>query len=127
MRLFLTSLTSAMLLLQAVTGWCCHRPVNANLGVRTAPVAACCADCTPACPAKSPATPRHSPQCLGVCTYVLAEKSQIDGPQSVVARDFLLVTSVVDSSLTGHLERSWSAIELMPPLRLHLLHQIILI
>jgi hypothetical protein len=69
-------------------------------------------------------------ECRGFCTFVPAPKTQIDSPQDHVALDVVAddvalldgeVPSVVSWELLG------ASHDHAPPVRLHLLHQLLLI
>jgi hypothetical protein len=135
MRAALCNLMAALLLIQALTGWCCYHPC-APLASKTAEVTEshrppCCDDCDGENrPAPEPTVPCSCQDCLGFCTYVPTEKAQVDCPQLVVPFDSLAFAPIpADSHLSGKffgdLTNGPPVVE--RPLRLHLLYQIILI
>lgn len=126
MHTFLASLTSAMLLIQALTGLCCHRPYNVSLGVPAARQAADCANC---CRHHSepPERPVKCSKCMGVCTYVPPQRTEIDSHQSTALGDVADEVGVADFSGTSQPDRPWGLLKLEPPLRLHLMHQILVV
>ena len=127
MHAVLSKLMASLLLVQALTGWCCHRPGGANLAVPTTHVVACCSHCCQPRPAQRPVLPVKCQQCSGVCTYVPTQKMQIDGPQLIVPVDVVPALAAVDFSLASRFTRLRGPSDLEPPLRLHLLHQILLV
>lgn len=116
-----------MLLLQALTGWCCHRPYDVNLGTPTAQQVALCTDCCHHPSPQPPVRPANCPKCMGVCTYVPPQKTLIDSPQLTVLCDVTAAIGVADFARTSRPDRPWGQLTPEPPLRLHLLHQILLI
>ncbi len=73
-------------------------------------------------------SPCHS-QCHGVCTYLPVQKTHLDAPDMAAPFDFAApVIAAVDSQRNDLL--SWEQGRLVaagPPVRLHLLHQLILV
>ena len=69
-------------------------------------------------------------ECQGVCTYLPPQKAQIDPPHLSIPFDLPAPPS---ASADAHFASAWRGefasgpIEPRPPLRLHLLHQILLI
>jgi hypothetical protein len=134
MRVIVSNLTAAMLLVHALVGCCryyehnCGRHDFATDCVSV--IAACCDHCHGR--NEAPTRPENCGfECQGVCTYLPPQKTFIDSPHSNISRDFLpLDPPLADNCLASAsflLEQSssWSRPEL--PLRLHLLHQIILV
>ena len=70
----------------------------------------------------------HS-QCQGVCTYLPVQKTQLDKSQLDVPMDFAaIVPATCDAQIAAEFCVAHSLdVPLEPPLRLHLLHQILLI
>jgi hypothetical protein len=137
MRAFSSILMAGLLTIQAVSGWCWHPARDcAGLEASTAPaewtVKCCDGDCKGAHdgePSQSPCKCRL--ECSGVCTFVPPEKTQVDAnPQPANGFDQLAVsTALADSQAVP---TNWTQVfcgtsELQSPLRLHLLHQILLI
>ena len=135
MQAALSNLMAALLLIQALTGWCCYHPC-ASTAVQTTTLVqshrpSCCDDCDDESrPAPKPTAPCRCQDCLGFCTYVPTDKAQVDCPQLVVPIDSLaFVPILADSHMSGmffgDVAKGPPVAE--PPLRLHLLHQVILI
>lgn len=136
MRAFSSFLMAGLLTIQAVSGWCWH-PARDCTGLETSTVPAawtvkCCdGDCEGAHegePSQDPCECRL--ECSGICTFVPPEKTQIDAPQLAVCFDHLAVCpALADSQAvsTNWTQVTYGASELEPPLRLHLLHQTLLI
>jgi hypothetical protein len=69
-------------------------------------------------------------ECRGFCTFVPAPTTQIDSPQDHVALDVVVdVVAVLDGQVlsSGSWELLGARHDHAPPLRLHLLHQLLLI
>ena len=135
MQAALSNLMAALLLVQALTGWCCFQPC-ARLGSEMVQVTEshqppCCDDCdVENRPGPKPIAPCRCQVCLGFCTYVPTDKAQVDCPELVVPFDSLAFAPVLaDSHLSGNYLGSVAngrpVAEL--PLRLHLMHQILLV
>ena len=138
MRFPWSHFAASMLLIQALTGWCWHCPCAC------APAAQSAADGLPAnegckcCEHERQGTSdRHFPsapdngrlQCHGICVYVATEKAPIVGPDLVRASDMPALAS--SRLLSTGVDQAWEIahepLKSGPPLRLHLLHQIMLI
>lgn len=136
MHIVLSSLMAALLGIHAFFGCCWHH------GHR-------CAECTPsATQVAQPAKCCHHHQgtdekqhgkqtpckcfleCHGVCIYVPSQKVQLDSPELIVPLDFVAVLTAfsdMQQASTAPWEISRGPTAVSPPLRLHLLHQILLI
>lgn len=136
MRAVSSSLMVGLLIIQAVSGWCWHPARNCTgLESSVAPVAWTIRCCDGDCEGAREREPSQDPckcrlECSGVCTFVPPEKTQIDAPQLVVGFDHLAVSPALTDSQA--VSAFWTEVargrsELEPPLRLHLLHQILLI
>jgi hypothetical protein len=134
MRAIVSNLTAAMLLVHALVGCCrhlernCVRHESATEGVSV--MAACCDHCR----GQNESSPRPEKcgcECQGVCTYLPPQKTLIDAPHSIISFDFLPIDPpLADNCLASAnalLEQSSSCSCPGLPLRLHLLHQIILV
>jgi hypothetical protein len=65
-----------------------------------------------------------------VCIYVPSQKVQLDSPELIVPLDFVAVLTAfsdMQQASTAPWEISRGPTAVSPPLRLHLLHQILLI
>ena len=134
MRAVFSSLMTVWMAILTVSGWCCHSPFCAHLHGSSGPAARaveCCNDCC--CPASQTGKPqpcRCCTGCQGVCTYLPTQKVQLDGPGVVSTSDFAAVlSSQADSELpsASHWVRAYDPVRFQSSLRLHLLHQILLI
>ena len=135
MQAFVSKLMAALLVAQAVSGWCCHRPCHcldgefaeAMAAVEDCDHARCYHDHDRVAFNAAPHCQCH--ECQGFCTYVTSAKSQV--ARSVSDFGSVLATATVDLShpqLTlAEAARSGEPIQLEPPVRLHLLHQSLLI
>ena len=133
MHAILSNLMAVTLLVHALQGCCwqyahgcvqCVKPVSK--------ATACCKHHHAKCQQKqAPCVPcKCKLQCQGVCTYLPQQKTQFDRPQPAIQHDFAVVIpvlagcKVVSESVSG---RNHAAGPLKLPVRLHLLHQILLI
>ena len=132
-QVLISNLMTGLLLIQAFTGWCwqCPRdegPVSRASGALL--VSDACNDdhCGNHSDEKCPPGPcKCPPKCDGVCTYVSAEKTQIDGPQLVLPFEIVTLDSAASPLAADPWGCTRDSVRAEPPLRLHLLHQIILI
>src|SRR4051794_10276237 len=130
MKLIVGCLMAVWLLFTAITGWCCHAPCGcARIQVAKSKQrpGCCCKSCCRAreeqqqievaavCPCKS--------GCRGVCTYLTASKTQIDG-RWILATWEQAVDLWQCESLQHPLRDSWEPWRSRPPLdpsvRIHL-------
>jgi hypothetical protein len=134
MQALVSNLTASLLLTQALTGWCWQCPCDcAPLARSTADEVAtddCCERDGRSFPDRQPpaGSGKCQLECRGFCIYLPVEKAQIDGPQLAVPLDFAAITSASEASqLAAGLcwDHTRKRVESEPPLRLHLLHQII--
>ena len=133
MRAAFSSLVSASLLIHAVLG-CCWHHAHAGELLSSESVAGEPRDCCHhgAAPAEhpSPSPCNDGPHCEGICTYLPAPKSLIDMSQFLALSDFAAILSVASDlplSAMPAVERFVDPRGFKPPLRLHLLHQHLLI
>jgi hypothetical protein len=137
MQAVFSNLMAGLLLIQALTGWCDRSPhacasrcpdatdlVQAEDG--------CCRhDACPVGEDRSPADSCPSKgECHGICTYVPSQETRIDTSQVVLPDSFMAVMSAtLDAEIASSLllDALWHSAISEPPIRLHLLHQIILI
>ena len=135
MRAFVSNLTVAMLLIHALVGCCRHHEHNCCESTieRDSLAAGCCHDdhASGDHEHEAPTPPgQNTFGCQGVCTYLPPQKVLIDAPQLVNSIDFL---AIVPTTANGYAaagtfwDRTRVAQAPEPPLRLHLLHQIILV
>ena len=133
MRAAFSSLVSASLLVHALFG-CCWHHAQACAFFSAEPVAAEPGDCCHhgAAPSEhqSPSPCDKGTHCEGGCTYLPAPKSQVEMPRFLSPSDFVAILPVgTDAPFCAMrpAERSPKPHILEPPLRLHLLHQQLLI
>jgi hypothetical protein len=130
MQAVLCKTMAALLFVHAAFG-CCWQRANVWNQCASAPQRhACCKheggqshqDQQPTKPCKQ--------ECQGVCTYLRAEKVQIDASQVVAPFEFVAFSPTLAGSRLSTVkfwEVAGSPSGSEPPLRLHLLHQILLI
>lgn len=137
MRSFVSKLMAVLVLTQAVSGWCCHRPCHCSEGdvaeasLTTAEVG----DHEDCCHHEHETLVLNASshcqchECQGFCTYLVGAKSHLVRSHMALGFDFVATNS--DASLTQlSVERATGTsepIHLGPPVRLHLLHQSLLI
>jgi len=136
MRTVASLLMAGLLLLQSLTGLCCHHPCDCAR-VESAMAeqhphsnSGCCHHCKSDHHQQVPTpTPCKRNHCLGICTYVRSSKVQIDDSWQYAAIEVLNISAIsvqapTSPTIAGDESNSHLA---EPPLRLHLLHQSILI
>ena len=139
MHAFLSNLTAFLLVVHAMIG-CCHHQWHCDAEcAAAAPVSLCAAPlpcCDQCCGSYHESEPPAEPcdcefECQGVCTYVPTEKTQVDASPADAAFDF---PAAIPALLDGQLAAAalpWDLAHTLndspPPLRLHLLYQILLI
>ena len=125
MQAFVSKLMVTLVLAQAVSGWCCHRPCHCLEG-EAAEVSAemTAGDC---CHDDNHAGQCH--ECLGFCTFVAGAKSQVVRPEAASGFDLAATTPRPATTRLGMEQgaASGESNHLAPPVRLHLLHQSLLI
>lgn len=131
-------LMACLLLLQAVSGWCCHRPCpndgscapSAN-SVSTKACGHKHRKCQEEKAPESPEAPCEHDDCQGYCQYVAPPQLEIDLSQILLTPHFLLAgTPAVDLVKASTACEQLAADEgatLARPLRLHLWNQLLLI
>jgi hypothetical protein len=136
MQAVFSNLLAGLLLIQALTGWCDRSPLNcassnADASSSIEDTACCQHDSCPAADTDSPADPcSGNGECHGICIYVSSPETRIDTTQMTLPIDFAaIVPASVDCHVVSSLalDSLWRSAISEPPLRLHLLHQIILI
>lgn len=133
MRSYLTNLMAIWLVMQAMTGWCCRRPCleEAHQVELVAQKTACrCHECGDTTSHPQPAKPCSCNECHGFCTYVPPEKFPAETLQVSPGFDVLAVSPATITAQT--LSADWFVTHCQysptpPPLKLHLLHQILVI
>jgi hypothetical protein len=139
MQALVSKLMVALVLAQAVSGWCCHRPChclddeaaeNSLAGIDDCGHDECCHDEVHAASAFHASSHCQCHECLGFCTYVAGAKLQIARPHTMVGLDALATNAA--ATHTQLAASQWShfspaSVHFGPPVRLHLLHQSLLI
>lgn len=133
MHAILSSLMAALLFVYAAFGCCWHHAPSTRcyegLAQASQPVKCCkhhhdSDNKLPQNPCKS-----HG-ECQGVCTYIVPQKVQIDSAHVLAPLDLVASVSVLTDAQIAPAAR-WELarfqVDLEPPLRLHLLHQSLLI
>src|SRR5262249_42945648 len=134
---FASKLMAALVLAQAVSGWCCHRPCHcldgevaelSSIGIEGLAQSQCCHDDHVGLVLNA-SSPCQCHECHGFCTFVTGSKQQIAQPNTGAALDTIATNSASDQT---QFNAEWSQVpaastHLVPPLRLHLLHQSLLI
>lgn len=133
MPAILTNLLTGLLLFQAVSGWCCHRPCDVSGTCAATEVTSDDHHCCRKCEHETPAAPTDEPcqcdDCLGFCTYVAEKQVELDAADLF---SLVVTLAIADHGLAFEspvAEGRYFApgLQEAPPLRLHLLHQIMLI
>src|SRR6267142_2333810 len=133
MQAVLSISTAATLFIHAVFG-CCWPHVHSRDHAITAAIAqpvSCCKHHYHGSDDRQQEKPRKcTVECEGTCNYLVPQKVQIDAPQTVALFDLIAAVPAV-ADVQAALARFWalgcSPQESAPPLRLHLLHQLLLI
>jgi hypothetical protein len=135
MREIVSILMAGSLLLHAALG-CCRHHAHACQGcdgtaAQARQIGNCCQhhpeECTREHPSQTPC--KCKVECQGVCSYVAPQKVQLDFPKGVAPFAAIVVDPVLaDANLArgGSFDVAHFA-EFEPPLRLHLLNQVMLI
>ncbi|HEY4232048.1 MAG TPA: hypothetical protein VGM76_01350 [Lacipirellulaceae bacterium] len=133
MQAFVSKLMVGLVLAQAISGWCCHRPCHCLDGE----AADVCAELTAdeCCHNDHSTLTLHASahcqchECLGFCTYVAAAKSQLVRPQTSFGFDLAAANPGLANTQWSVEQRAGNreSDQLGPPVRLHLLHQSLLI
>jgi hypothetical protein len=131
MHVVVSNAMAVWLFTLAVSGWCCHSATVPDSPTPRA-VAGCCEHCEPEEPSEhQPAPSRDSDtKCHGVCVYLPGTKAQVDTDDTAVPFDVAMLASTVGASHVT-LAHSWAPMrnpsKSALPVRLHLLHQLLLI
>ena len=135
MRLFVSNLTAAMLLIHSLIGCCWHHGHACAERQETVAIHAdCCHDHDGESHDDNEAPARHHNcelKCQGVCTYLPTQKIVIDAQQLLNSIDYVAVVLATANSYSASAASFWERSRVTraskPPLRLHLLHQVILV
>jgi hypothetical protein len=125
---------AALVLFQTATGLCCHRPCPADgkesLLEAAEAVSHCCHRGLSEQSEPSPEVPCEHDECLGFCTYLAPEQFQIDSAQLLLSLDIVISPSIQEGIFAPRLAMILSQESLQkcaPPVRLNLLHQILVV
>jgi hypothetical protein len=131
MQAFLNSLTAALLFIHAVFGCCWHHAHACGKDCASAVTkpAPCCHHHQRCDDGKQPERPcKCNFECEGTCTYILPQKVKVDAPQSITLDLLAVLPSLADRQIEA--ASSWETVSSLPdwapPLRTHLLHQVLL-
>jgi len=129
MQAFVARLTAALLFIHTVCGCCWHHAHASEHRAAAAQTATCChhhqhegGDGEHQKPGKCKS------ECQGKCSYVVPPKVQIEAPQFLAIDLNAVLPSLADDSLAAASSGPAFAfpLDLAPPLRTHLLHQVLL-
>lgn len=135
MQAFVANLTAALLFIHTVFGCCWHHAHRCEHGravVRKQPAedqpAKCCHHRDDSGSEQQETPCKGKTGCEGTCTYVVPQKVSVEAPQWVAVELLAALPSLSDSQLNA--AACWDAVstppDLAPPLRIHLLHQVLL-
>lgn len=136
MQAVVSNLMASLLLIQPVTGWCWHAPddcANGRCSTVLRVAAKCsCQDsrCKPCRHSDDSSAPCGKSECQGFCTYVASQETRIDMSTAAVSFNIAaILLTQAGHQLTSAIawERACHFAISEPPLRLHLLHQLLLI
>jgi hypothetical protein len=130
MHATLSSLTAGLVFIHAVFGCCWHHAHRCEEQAESAlAVAAHCCPKHEDDAAEQPSPCDCRVECGGSCTYLPPEKVRIDAPQLALGLEVAVITPTAADAFM--LPVSWSSSRAgppngAPPLRLHLVHQLML-
>jgi hypothetical protein len=127
MQALVASLTAALLFIHTVLGCCWHHAQCSASAVSESEH--CCHHHQHSSDSKQPEKPcKCNVECEGACTYVIPQRVKIEAPQRVAIDLLAVLPSLADRQL--EVASSWEFIsplsDWLPPLRTHLLHQVLL-
>lgn len=133
MHTFFTNLMAGLLFIHTVFGCCWHHahsyapPEHAAIHKASH----CCHHHEHSAGSKHDETPcQDRLECHGTCTYVAPQKVQIDSPVATASFELAAVLATnADGLIAPEVPHGWELLPnaTQPPLRIHLLHQILLI
>jgi len=129
MQAFVSIVTAALLFIHTVVGCCWHHAHGCDRisAVAVSQPAKCCHHHQHSGESNQPQKPCKA-DCEGGCIYVVPQKLTVEAPQwasfDVLAVLPSLADHRIDASATWEL--GWSPPDVVPPLRTHLLHQVLL-
>jgi hypothetical protein len=131
MQAFLSSLTAAALFIHTIFGCCWHHAHACEhlLSAAASQPAKCCHHHQHQSGSEQQQKPcKCQVNCEGTCTYIVPQKVKIEAPQSVAIDLLPVLPPLSDRQIET--AASWEAVsspsDLAPPLRTHLLHQVLL-
>ena len=132
MHAFVSILMAGSLLAHAALGCCGHVEHTCGRGEVSAAalVASDCCDHEPACPLDRDDPCKCRPECHGVCLFLPGPTTQFDAPSAGGSSDAATVFAPAAASPIAaalRWERLCQRFKSERPLRLHLLHQLLLI
>jgi len=126
-----TNLMAGLLFIHTVFGCCWHHAhaCGQSVAVTASQPAKCCHHHQHGSDSKQQQKPgKCKVECQGTCTYVVPQKVTIEAPQWVAIDLLAVLPSLADRQI--EIAASWEALpslfDLAPPLRPHLLHQVLL-
>ena len=136
MRTLVSNLTAALLVIHAMIGCCHHHWHQDDESAATSTGVACCCCCDHHDHSHGTSEAPNQPcngerECHGVCTYIATPRTSLAAATLGVDLDFAAVIPVHGGSPFAAATTLWNQLQVCddspPPLRLHLLHQILLI
>jgi hypothetical protein len=131
MQAFVSSLTAALLFIHTVFGCCWHHAHGCQLGAAVAVTSG--AKCGHQHQHDGDGPHDEKPcgckiECQGSCIYVVPQKVTVQAPEWVGIDLVAVLPSLAEHGMgtAASWEAGWSAPDLAPPLRRHLLHQVLL-
>jgi hypothetical protein len=131
MHAVLSSLTAALLFIHATFGCCWHHAhwcAQRSACIVAAEPEGCCEHHRSSAPGEQEKPCDCNVECEGTCTYLPPEKMQIEAPWVVASVDLVATAPALAEALVVSTSGSDSGdiAHAAPPLRLHLLHQLLL-
>jgi hypothetical protein len=127
MQAFVASLTAALLFIHTVFGCCWHHAQCSTAGV--CEPAHCCHHHQHDSDGQQQERPcKCTVECEGTCIYVVPQKVTVEAPDRVAIDVLAVLPSLADCQIEAAVcwEGITSPTDLAPPMRTHLLHQVLL-
>ena len=129
MQAFVATLTAALLFIHAVFGCCWHHAHfgEHDLNVAGSQTARCCHHHQHSTESNQQQKPCKA-ECESTCIYVLPHKVTVEAPQWVSFDLPAVLPWLADYRMeaAASWDSEWLSSDLVPPLRTHLLHQVLL-
>jgi len=127
MQAFVANLTAALLFIHTVFGCCWHHAQCSAVAVSQAEP--CCHRHQHSSDSTQPEKPcKCNVECEGACIYVVPQKVKVDAPQWVAIDLLAVLPTLADRKI--EVASVWDFVsplpDWLPPLRIHLLHQVLL-